>query len=155
MTDRRRRRRLKPPAAAARVDVCGEVSRQFSGFPFLRLIFLRAGSEGSFRGSTWTYFRRYFGGPRHYSRRTQQTSILAADVGGFNRLLLLLSFMFRYSQWVVQEGEVVAGWLARRAESLRVRVRPILRCRKWSLCTRQWRMPRNSWDPEVHGCSED
>ena len=29
MKDRRRRRRLKPPAAAARIDVCGEVSRQF------------------------------------------------------------------------------------------------------------------------------
>ena len=100
---------------------------------------------------------------RHFSRlRWRSASFyLAANVnsaaaaGGFNRLLLLLSFMFRYSQWVVQEGEVVAGWLARRAESLRVRVRPILRCRKWSLCTRQWRMPRNSWDPEVHGCSED
>ena len=39
------------------------------GFPFLRLIFSRAGSEGSFGGSTRTYFRRYFGGPRHYSRR--------------------------------------------------------------------------------------
>ena len=32
-------------------------------------IFLRAGSEGSFGGSAWKYFRRYFGGPRQYSRR--------------------------------------------------------------------------------------
>ena len=36
---------------------------------FPRLIFLRAGSEGSFGESTRTYFRRYFGGPRQYSRR--------------------------------------------------------------------------------------
>ena len=33
----------------------------------------------------------------------------AAAAGGFNRRLLLQSFMFRYSQWVVQEGEVVAN----------------------------------------------
>ena len=30
-----------------------------------------------------------------------QTSILAAAAGGFNRLLLLLSFIFGYSKWVV------------------------------------------------------
>ena len=85
-------------------------------FPFLWLIFLPAASEGSFGGSTRTYFRHYFGSPRHYSRRTvenwrdtsPQTSILAAAAGGFNRLLLLLSFMFRYSKRVFQEGEVVA-----------------------------------------------
>ena len=40
---------------------------------------------------------------------THETRLLAAAAGGFNRLLLLLSFMFRYSQWVVQEGEVVAN----------------------------------------------
>jgi hypothetical protein len=30
---------------------------------------LRAGSEGSFGEPTRTYFGRYFGGPRQYSRR--------------------------------------------------------------------------------------
>ena len=52
------------------------------GFPFLRLMLSRAGSEGSFWGSTRTYFRRYFGGPRHYSRRMVRELVryLAASV---------------------------------------------------------------------------
>ena len=41
---------------------------------FLRLIFLRAGSEGSFGEPTRTYFGRYFGGPRQYSRRMVRKS---------------------------------------------------------------------------------
>ena len=45
---------------------------------------------------------------KNWRDTSPQTSILAAAAGGFNRLLLLLSFMFRYSKRVFYEGEVVA-----------------------------------------------
>jgi hypothetical protein len=58
---------------------------QILGFPLLRLMFLRAGSEGSFGESTRTYSRHYSPrhySPRHYSRRTVRELVryLAASV---------------------------------------------------------------------------
>eukprot|EP01048_Picozoa_sp_COSAG05_P002308 COSAG05_NODE_92_length_19835_cov_158.918271_4_plen_233_part_00 len=55
---------------------------QILGFPFLQHIFSRAASLGSFGGSIRTYFRRYFGGPRQYSRRIlrELARYLAANV---------------------------------------------------------------------------
>ena len=55
---------------------------QILGFSLMRLIFLRAGSKGSFGGPDRTYFGRYLGGPRQYGRRIARELVryLAARV---------------------------------------------------------------------------